>query len=267
MTLQQTFILGILQGVTEFIPVSSSGHLLLFPFLFGWDVQPTAFDIVVHIGTLAALLIYFRKKLFLLLRNSIELVHQKKTTSLKNSLAVKIAIGTLPAIFVGALFTEIINETFKSPLIASLSLITIGILFLVPERLWKSSKVDLKEISTKDSIIIGLFQVLAFIRGTSRSGITILGGLVRGLTREQATEFSFLLGIPIIALAGAYELININELLQIGIPTILVGLTSSFLSGYLAITFMMKFVKKHGLLIFGVYRIILGIIVITTTIR
>lgn len=256
MSVIQSLILGIIQGLTEFIPVSSSGHLVLVPEIFGWKVQSTSYDITVHSATLLALIIYFRKDLA-------GLIAKFREENTKR-LLLNLIIVSIPAAIVGLLFETFIDETFKSTKIIVLMLILVGIMFLLAGRLFHNSSKVIDKLTSQDASIIGISQVVALIRGTSRSGITMIGGLITGLRRKDAAKFAFLAGIPIMTAVALKQLVefSIEGFGELEPINLLIGFLSAFISGFLAIKFMLSFLKARGLGLFGIYRIILGIIIL-----
>ncbi len=251
----EAIILGIIQGLTEFIPVSSSGHLLLAPKILGWDEQSTSFDIVLHGGTLLALIIFYNFKLLPKKKDSI-------TTTAKEW--TKIFLGILPAAIIGGLFEDQIDKTFKSALFAAFMLITIGVTMIYADYFVSKQTKLKKELSFRNAGIIGLLHPLAYIRGTSRSGITILAGVFQKIELKTAVNFSFIIGIPLIG--GAF-LLDVYDLIQNGgsgenTAHLLIGFIAAFISGLIAINFMLNTIEKTGLKWFGLYRILLGILVI-----
>lgn len=246
MTFLQAIILGVIQGITEFLPISSSGHLIIFESFFGLNVEELLdFDIALHMGTLLAILIYFRKDIWDLI-------------TFKNPKLIKfLLIATIPAVVLGFAFKDTIEEVLRSPTSVSILMIVVGILFLLPERIFvkKTSALNLPK-----SILIGFAQSLALMPGVSRSGATILSGTWLGLNREEAARFSFLLGS--IAIFGA-GILAAKDLDQITIESsvLAAGFAASFVSGIFSIGFLMKFLKKYSLKVFGVYRILFGVLI------
>lgn len=263
MNLFQTIILALIQGLTEFIPVSSSGHLSLLPQILGWKEQSTAFDIVLHGGTLLALIIFFWPKL----KTIIQGVRKKDVVQI--NLVKVIGIGALPALIIGGMIEGInlisddrIDNLLKNPYSIIFFMILMGFVLILSDFLYKKNVLDIERLKTKHILIIGFLQCLALIRGVSRSGITIFAGLTQGLRREDAAEYSFLMGIPLIAISFIAQLgkFIIKPDLSIGIEHYIIGFIIAFISGYFAVKFMLSFLKKHGLAIFGIYRIIFAII-------
>lgn len=247
MTILQSLLLGIIQGITEFLPVSSSGHLVVFETIFGLKVADLLdFDIMIHLGTLLAILIYFRKDI-------LELLKFKNLKMIAN-----LIIATIPAVIIGLLYKDQIEETFRSVTSVSILMMTVGALFFIPEKFFVKAA---KKLNLKNSLAIGIAQTFALMPGVSRSGSTILAGTLLGIKREDAAKFSFLLGSIAIAGAGVLGLKDLSTL-QVSHGALLTGFLSSFVSGFLAIKFLMNFLKKHGLRIFGAYRLIFGLFLI-----
>ncbi|MEP6535478.1 MAG: undecaprenyl-diphosphatase UppP [Bryobacteraceae bacterium] len=266
MSILQVIILAVVQGLTEFLPVSSSAHLALAPWLFGWDDPGLAFDIALHLGTFASVLIYFFKDWVQVIAQGFGIGSIGKDAELaKNrSLLWMLAVASLPIGFFGFLFNKEAETTWRSPYIIGTMLILIGLLMALAERMGKQTR-DIGSIGFLDSILIGLSQALAIVPGTSRSGITITTGLFRDLNRESAARFSFLLSTPAIAAAAAkafYDLLKHGGLapdvrLQFGI-----GIVVSALVGCVVIGFFLKYLRHHTLKFFVYYRIVFGIMVI-----
>ncbi|HLC93912.1 MAG TPA: undecaprenyl-diphosphatase UppP [Patescibacteria group bacterium] len=238
-------ILGIVQGLTEFLPVSSSGHLVIFPNLLGWKEQPLVFDTTLHLGTAAALAVYFWNDLW-------NIVKQRNT-----NLILAIIIGVIPAGILGFLFDNQIEQTFRSVWYVALFLLLGTGLMLVAELMYKSYS---QAVTPFKGFIIGIFQSLALLPGVSRSGATISGGMLSGINREEAARFSFLLSLPIVLLAGIYKLFSSFPAASdtIAWPVISAGFVASFVSGMLAIHLLLNFVRRHSLYIFIVYRLLLA---------
>lgn len=254
MSIFEAIILGLVQGLTEFIPVSSSGHLLIVHEIFGSAENSLSFDVALHVGTLLALIIYFRKDIYNLIVNIFN----------KNSdgrLARLLIIATLPAVFFGLIFGGYIDDHFRTPLIVAIALALAGVVMLVADKLSKNNK-DSAEVSTKQGLIVGFAQVLALIPGVSRSGATITAGLFTGLGRVQAARFSFLLAIPIIAGSALGILLKSNgDFSTAGVP-LAVGMITAFVSGMFAIKFLLGIIGKVGLKPFAYYRFAVAILVV-----
>lgn len=259
MNIFEALILGIVQGLTEFIPVSSSGHLVLLHDWLGLEQTGLAFDVALHFGTLLALLLFFRKDIVRLTKGVFVGGPERK-------LAVILVAATIPAVIAGFFLNDLAETAFRSSRLVAMNLIIIAILMLLAERYYKKhqTKTQLDDVSPKQGLAIGAAQALALVPGTSRSGITITTGLFAGLDRVAATRFSFLLGIP--AMIGAILKIFVLDggLSQVADqPAIFaVGIVAAFASGLFAIAFMLKYLGKHTLDVFAYYRIALGLLVL-----
>jgi len=257
MTAIHAIILGLVQGITEFLPISSSGHLIVIPKLLGWVDQGLAFDAMIHLGTLLAVVVYFWKDIVDLLNSF------KKTASLEQKLLRNaIIISMIPAGFIGFFFKDYFEDYARNLNIIVFNLIFWGVILIVADRFYRKRDIStLKSIPNyQRALYIGIAQVFALIPGTSRSGSTISAGLFFGLSREASVKFSFLMGVPLIFAAGCLggiDLIESQENIEF-LPAIL-GLAFSFLGGLMAIHALLKFIKHNGLTMFGVYRIILAV--------
>lgn len=232
-------ILGIVQGLTEFLPVSSSGHLVIFQELLNFNTPGIIMEVILHAGTLLAVLFFYRKELH----------------KLSSEYLTLIAIGTIPAGIIGLLFNNSIESLFQSLTLVAFALIVTGVMNFYSDK-QKTSKSGL---NPRDALIIGLFQAFAIIPGISRSGATIFSALVLGKERSEAAKFSFLLSVPAILGANILELATFEGSLGIDYMTLIVGLAVSFVVGVFAIKLMVNFVKSRTLKIFAVYTFILGI--------
>lgn len=256
-------VYGIIQGATEFIPISSSAHLRVFPALFGWQDEGAAFTAVIQLGTLIATFIYFKDDIRNLTAGFLNALKKKDfLTNPDSRIFVLIILGTIPISIAGLLFKGFIVGEARGLYVISASLILLAIVLFIAEKVSVKKK-DLKDITVKDGIIIGLAQALALIPGSSRSGVTITAGLFCGLKRDVTARYSFLLSIPAIGLSGLYQLyderhaIMDESFVMISVATVVSGVV-----GYLAIDFLIKFLKKNTNLIFIIYRIVLGIFII-----
>ncbi|MFT5706988.1 MAG: undecaprenyl-diphosphatase [Oceanospirillaceae bacterium] len=251
------FVLAVIQGLTEFLPVSSSAHLILPSQLLGWPDQGLAFDVGVHVGTLAAVLLYFRKDVMAMLVAFIQSLTGKK--SVDGRVAWFIIWATVPALVVGFLLNDVIDYYGRSVLvIAGATLIFGALLWFADTR--ENEQKKIAELTLKDSLIIGFSQAVALIPGTSRSGITMTAALMLGFSREVAARFSFFLSIPIIVSAGSYkglELINSEMVVPWGM--VVSGIVISALVAITCIHFFLIWLEKVGMLPFVIYRFILGI--------
>lgn len=278
MEIIQSIILGVIQGVAEFLPISSSGHLVLIPHIFGWQDQGLAFDVALHWGTLIAVVVYFRKdwaeifrKSYLLkmvksIQYSVFSIQRKNTqysilntAYLKSDLLFIIIIATIPGVIAGLLLNSYAETVFRDPLVVATTLFIGAILLFYSDRIGVK-KSGLTDLTLKMGIIIGLFQALAIIPGVSRSGITITIALFLGMKRTTAAKFSFLLSTPIILGAGIMEFPN---LLENGFKiSILIGVLTAAISGYMAIKYMLKYLENRSYDIFVGYRIALALVII-----
>jgi undecaprenyl-diphosphatase len=252
MSILEALILGLVQGLTEFIPVSSSGHLILAQEVFGNEGSTLAFDVALHVGTLIALLLFFRKDLWSL---AINLFSKNK----EGRLARLLILSTIPAAVTGLLFSGFIDDNLRSPWVVAFTLSFVGVLMLIADKISKDKKVS--EISTKKGIGIGFAQAAALIPGVSRSGATITAGIFSGLGRVQATRFSFLLAVPIIAGSALGIFLKDGDTITYD-GALLVGILASFVSGFIAIKFMLGIIGKVGLKPFAYYRIALAAITV-----
>jgi undecaprenyl-diphosphatase len=267
----EALILGIVQGLTEFLPISSTGHLTLagkFMGLISNDQQWTAFIAIIQLGTLVAILIYFWKDIInILIAFFNENIFNRKKYSgqqLNSKLGWLIIIGTIPVVVIGLGFKDIIEGAFtKNLFVISISLIVLAIILAIAEKTAKFKK-EMKDITILDSLLIGLAQAVALIPGSSRSGTTITGGLFMGLNRETAARFSFLLSIPAIFASGMLQLYQEIGNISSGdeIVNLIVATVASAISGYFAIDFLLKFLRKNSTFVFIYYRIGLGLIIL-----
>ncbi len=262
MTLLQALLLGIIQGLTEFIPVSSTAHLLIGQGLLGISANDAVFSflILVQWGTLISLFIYFWEDLI----NLVKAFFAKPFSSKENSMGWYIIIATIPALLIGYLLKDTLEKLFATPLLAaSIRLFAAALLLSLAEWLGKRKR-DLTEMTKSDALMVGIFQVFAVFPGASRSGSTIAGGMLRGFTREAAAKFAFLMSIPVMVAAGAYESLDLLKMpgLTEFIPTLLVGFIAAALVGWLAIRWLMDYLNKNSLYSFAIYCAVLGTVVL-----
>ena len=258
----QAIILGIVQGLSEFLPISSSGHLILIPELLHWNVQDRAFDVMVHMGTLLAVIIYFRKKMYDMVRS----LFVKKDLSGNRRLFFLLCVSVFPAAIIGFFFGDTLSTWDRSAPIVATNLIFWGIILFIADWYSKTRSAahqDLSRVTISNSFLIGLAQALALIPGTSRSGITMTAGLFQKFSKTAAAEFSFLMSIPVTALAGASTL---RELLiqgthGVSVSAMVYGGVASFISGIVAIWLLFAVIKKISFTPFVLYRIAIGIII------
>ena len=268
MPILHAIVLGVVQGLTEFLPISSSGHLLLVPWLFDWhdfDDKATekAFDVALHIGTFVAVVAYFRKELVVYIREGWRaLFHRRDGISTEGKVAWLLLLATIPAALVGAVFQEQIDEHLGKPGIIGVSLIFFGLLLYVADQKVGHRKVD--GMSARDAVVIGAAQAIALNPGTSRSGITITAGRFLRFDRDAAARISFLMAIPVTAGAVVFKM---ADLIKDGIPEdlrvpMVVGIVTSGITGWVAVWGTLRFVRTHSFLPFVVYRVVLGIVVL-----
>ncbi len=254
MTWLQNIVLAIVQGLTEFLPISSSGHLVLVPAVFGWTDQGLTFDVAVHFGSLLAVAVYFRDDLRALICGGLGLLGGSGDSP-ESRMAWFIIIGTVPAAISGLLLAGWIEANLRSPLLIVYTLAGYGVLMALADRFGRHQRV-MANVGLKDAVIIGIAQALALVPGTSRSGITISAALILGFKRQDAARFSFLLSAPVILLATGYEMsLLIIEDTRIAWVQLAVGAAISAVVAYVSINFFMRFVNAIGLLPFAIYRL------------
>ena len=250
--------LALVQGFTEFLPISSSAHLVLLPKIFGWEDQGLAFDVAVHVGTLFAVVAYFRHDIFRLLGAWLQSCEHRQMTS-DAKLVWFVLLGSVPVAIGGLLFHDYIEMYLRAPLIIAATTIGFGVLLGIADLRGRKLRSE-ASLEYFDIIWIGLAQVLALIPGTSRSGITMTAALALGLTRSAAARFSFLLSIPAILMAGGYESLKLfRQPVPVAWESLLLGTGVAFLSAYLCIRFFMLLIERVGMLPFVVYRLALGV--------
>jgi len=261
MNLIHAAVLGALQGFTEVLPISSSAHLILIPWLFRWPESGLTFDVALHLGTFLALSLYFRRDIIEMTLSFFDAIAKRRLDTPARRLPFLIIASTVPAAVVGKLFELQIEELFRSNqlLIASI-LILFGLILGLTDYLGRKRLV-LDDIKPASALTVGIMQCLALIPGVSRSGITITAGLMLGFTRESAARFSFLISLPIVAGAA---LLKSVELLKSGIPAgdglpMLVGIVFSAVTGYISVAFLLSFVQKQSLAPFVWYRVVAGV--------
>jgi undecaprenyl-diphosphatase len=267
MTLLQAFILGLVQGLTEFIPVSSSGHLVLVPHVLGWDfpaAQNFIFDVLVQLGTLAAVLIYYQQDLIAIARAFFRCLLQRQPFAETDArMGWLLLLATLPAAAAGILLKEQIEQVFASPKMTGVFLLLTAALLLIAEQAGRRAR-SMEEIDWQDSLWIGCSQALALLPGVSRSGATLAGGMTRHLNRPTAARFSFLMSVPIMIGASAAAAKDLLELPAPHdfLPPLLVGFSAALLSGYLAIRWLIAYLSRHSLHLFAGYCALLGMTVV-----
>jgi len=257
----QIVVLAIVQGITEFLPISSSGHLILVPYFTHWPDQGLEFDLSVHIGTLSAIVIYFRRTLLEMARDWIGSVVQRREVG-HSRLAWAVLFGTIPAGIVGLLFRHTIETTLRSPLVVACTTIGFGVLLFAADRL--HGQRDERSLGWLDVLVIGCAQALALVPGTSRSGITITAGLARGLSRAAAARFSFLLAVPVMTAAGLAELLGYAPAGSVDVSAIAGGALLSAVTGLACIHYFLKWLTRFGVWPYVVYRLVLGSVLFAT---
>jgi undecaprenyl-diphosphatase len=254
-------ILGVVQGLTEFLPISSTGHLILARELFGLSLYGgLSFDALLHFATALAILVYMRREILTLLYSLWEWIIHRTIGDKERILLLAIILGTIPAVILGLFLENLINTSFRNPDIVAVILIAGSVFFIVAE---KFSKKD-KTISIKKGVWLGCFQAIALLPGASRSGMVIAGGLFLGLKREDSARFAFLLGVPILLGAGSKKMIDLgaSDFFSDFGSVALVGSITAFIVGFAVIHYLLKFLRNHTLNIFAVYRIALAVVVL-----
>lgn len=259
MTIFKAIILGIIQGIAEFLPISSSAHLIIFPYLFGWEESSLAFDVALHFGTMLAVLVIFFKEWWNLFIGAIKDIKTKKKTT-NGRMFWYLVIATIPAALVGFFLDDIIEKVIRNNIwIIASALAIMGLLIFIGDK-WadKHYKIEKKfeDISLKEALIIGVSQAFAVIPGFSRSGTTILAGRLQGISKEAITKFTFLLSVPVICGATILKVTDLAITKEV-----VIGIISSFAMGIISIKFLLNYIKKHDFSVFAFYRVILALIV------
>lgn len=254
-------LLAILQGLTEFLPISSAAHLILLPKLAGWDDQGLAFDVAVHVGTLVAVIAYFRREITAMTHAWVASL-SRRTHTPDSRLAWGVLIGTIPVGLMGLVFSGVVEHYARSTTVIGITTIAFGLLLWWADRNGRRTR-DEYAMSIRDALLIGVAQAIALIPGTSRSGITLTAGLMLGLTRQAAARFSFLLSIPVIVLAGGLQAIEVYE---VGSPVswsgMAIGAAVSGVVAYWTIHFFLRLLDRIGMLPFVIYRLFLGVVLL-----
>jgi undecaprenyl-diphosphatase len=264
----QAIVLGIVQGATEFIPVSSSGHLVIVPWLLGWPMPSLLFDTMVHWGTLLSIALVFWRELWAILVATLQSLARRSLADPNARLGWFIVLGSIPAALIGLFFLDFFESLFHSPLAAGLFLFVTAGLLSLSEWLTRNRATgeDLTRLSLGQAISIGLAQAVALAPGISRSGSTIAMGLIAGLRRDEAARFSFLLGTPAFFGAGLLQLIDAlatdSAAVAVQAPLLIAGFVASALAGYLAIRGLLAYLRRHSLYIFAIYCVAMGLLVV-----
>jgi len=262
MSTLEAIVLGLVQGLTEFLPISSSGHLRIVPAFLGWEDPGAGFTAVIQLGTMAAVLLYFRRDLWGIARAWIRELHVPfKQKSEPARLGWFIAIGTIPIAIFGFAFRAQIESGARDLYLIGSALILFSFVMLAAER-FATQQRELSEMNERDGLAVGLAQALALIPGISRSGATISAGLLRGFDRTAAARYSFLLSVPAIVLSGVFQLRDVGEGGEASFEATIIAAFVAFVSGYAAIAWLLRYLANHTLNIFVAYRIPLGILVI-----
>jgi undecaprenyl-diphosphatase len=261
-------VLGIVQGITEFAPISSSGHLILVPWLFDWPIlnDPDfnkTFDVALHMGTLVGALVFFRHDVWRYLTAWLRSIRTRRIGTVDERLAWALVVGTIPGVIVGALLEDVIQENLSQPVLIAVMLVVFGLALYLVDR-WASVRRGIEDLTVRDGLVLGVAQAAALQPGVSRSGVTIMAGRMIGLDRAGAARFSFLLSLPIIAGAGVYKGI---DLVQTGMPAAMSapffwGFVSSAVSGFLVIAFLLSYLRKHDFAVFLWYRVAVAVLTI-----
>jgi len=260
LNLLESFILGLIQGVTEFFPVSSTAHLVLLPWFFNWKDPGLPFNVALHIGTLFSLIYYFWNEWKKIIIDFIDgLINMDFSKSPYGRLGLFIVIASIPGGVMGLLFEKQASGVFRNPLFIALTLSFFALILFFSDRYLSKIK-SISEMNILDCLIIGIFQGLAIIPGVSRSGIAITGALIRGFRRDEAAKFSFLIAAPIIAGAAIFESRKLDFSVVMSVPFV-VGLLSSAVFGFLAIKYLLRFVQNNSYNVFVIYRILLAILI------
>ena len=272
-TLLQALIMGIVQGLTEFLPVSSSGHLIIVPFLFGWTdpfITSLAFSVMLHIGTLAALLVYFRVDWFRLVPAGFAAIRDRSfRADPDRRLAWLLVAATIPAAVAGFLLSDLIETAFRDVGLVAFTLVVGAVVLWLADR-WGARTKGVEDVTFPLAIAIGAAQALALVPGISRSGISISAARLAGLDREAAARFAFLMATPITAGAALFEVRKLatgEAGVSVSLGPLLVGMIAAFASGMIAIGFLLRYLRTRSLTVFVVYRLVLAAVVIVAWLR
>lgn len=258
----QAIVLGVVQGLTEFLPISSSGHLRIVPALFGWDDPGAAFTAVIQLGTMAAVLLYFRADLWRIASAWLRSLRDREMRAdLDARMGWYIILGTIPIAVLGLAFKNSIETTFRNLELIGTTLIVFGFVMLAAEAVSRRDR-PLREITRRDGFLIGLAQALALVPGVSRSGATISAGLFRNFDRAAAARYSFLLSVPAVVLSGLFELRHAGEG-NLPIAATVIATLLAFVVGYASIALLLTYLARHTIGVFVAYRVVLGVMVIS----
>jgi undecaprenyl-diphosphatase len=261
-TIFQAIVLGIVQGLAELLPISSSAHLALTPYFFGWTDPGLAFDVALHLGTLIALVWYFRAEWIDMTKSAWRIASTRRIETVHDKRLVYLIVATIPAGVGGLLLNDLAETTFRSPKIIGVALVVMGVLLWAVDR-WSVRARVLDEVTMRDAIIVGCAQVLALIPGVSRSGSTITAGRLLKLDRPSAARFSFLMSMPITLAAVILKVPEAVRSHGVSAPLV-AGVIAAAISSWLTITVLLRYVSKHSFGVFAVYRVILAAVVFAT---
>jgi len=261
----EAIVLGIVQGLTEFLPISSTGHLRIVPAFLGWEDPGAAFSAVIQIGTMAAVLLYFRRDLWRILRTWFASLRRPELRGeLDARMGWYIGLGTIPIGVFGFAFRDQIESGARSLYLIGTTLIVLGLVLLLAERMGRRER-DLRDLRARDAVVLGFAQAAALVPGVSRSGATITGGLFLGFDRESAARYSFLLSVPAVVASGLFELRHIGDEGGAGaVPTVAATL-AAFVVGYASIAWLLRWLVSHSTAVFVAYRVVLGALVLLLT--
>jgi undecaprenyl-diphosphatase len=265
MTLLQAILLGIIQGLTEFLPISSSAHLVLVPYLLGWDLpaeEAFIFDVLVQVASLVAVITFFWQDLRTILISALKSLVQRQPFANRDArLGWLLVLATIPAGLIGIAIKDLVEAAFANPRMVSAFLLITATLLVTAERIGLQKR-DLEDMNWKDALWIGFAQTLAILPGISRSGATITGGMLRGFERTPAARFAFLMMVPIMLAAGLYATLDFFKIQDFGqqLPVLLPGLLASAIVSYISIRWLLKYLIRHSLYIFAIYCVILAVV-------
>lgn len=270
MTLIQSILLGIIQGLTEFLPISSSAHLVITPYILGWNIPEESafiFDVLVQLGTLVAVIAYFWRDLIAIMKAFVlGLWHKQPFTEAQSRLGWLLIAATIPAVLAGMLFKNLVEQAFSSPPTTAIFLIITAAFLVIAERLGKKIR-HIEHLKWEDALVIGLFQAISLFPGISRSGSTITGGMLRSFDRNSAARFSFLMSVPVMLGAGGLAVIDLIQLPDFAsqLPTLLVGFVVAMVVGYFSIRWLLGYLTRHSFYGFAAYCLVASAITLTVT--
>ena len=268
MSILEAVVLGIVQGLTEFLPISSTGHLRIVPAFLGWEDPGAAFTAVTQLGTVSAVLLYFRDDLWRIARQWTRSLRDRSLKADKDArLGWYIILGTVPISIFGFAFRDTIEGGARSLYLIGTTLIVLGLVLLVAEKVGRRDR-SMEDVDARDGFVVGLAQAMALVPGVSRSGATITAGLFLGLDRAAAARFSFLLSVPAVVLSGLFEMrdfVGGDGKDETGVVALLVATALAFVVGYASIAFLLRYLASHSTYVFVGYRVVLGVVVLSLT--